>query len=203
MKGNSRRCLRPARNGGLFQIDQLVSNVGPIMSKTAVINVIATFIAATSPSFAQIATAPPTPEWIAASGSVANQQTVFQRTFQVQGGLLKAILLGACEGEMSVEVNGALAGTIAGRERATGLDVTRMIHRGTNVLAIRARNAAGPARISVFLELNGDLARNSWVVTDSTWRSSVGDRNTPVQSLGRVDAEPNNNPFDPKKAFDA
>src|SRR3989442_4626421 len=137
------------------------------MKRTSLSTAIALLVAATLPCLAQIATAPPTPEWIQAAETIANQTVIFQRTFEVKGSLLKAILLGACEGEMSVEVNGAAAGTITGREQATGLDLTDKTHPGANVLTVHARNPLAPPRTSIFIELNGDLARNSWIVTDS------------------------------------
>src|SRR5215468_1527246 len=70
---------------------------------------------------AQFASPPPAPEWIQAENA---QPAVFRKTFRVEFPLLKAILLGACDGEIAVELNGSEVGRIAGRERATGLDVT-------------------------------------------------------------------------------
>ncbi|MBI3413954.1 MAG: heme-binding protein [Verrucomicrobia bacterium] len=153
----------------------------------------------------QIVNAPPVPEWIQPTGVAANQPAFLRKSFEGQPGLLKAILLGACDGKMSVELNGEKLDDIAGRERATSLDVTKFVRRGTNVLTLRALNSNGPPVISALLEVNGDLARQQWFASDTTWLAATNEGGiwTPARSLGRVDAAPDTNPFDTKKAFDA
>ena len=129
----------------------------------------------------------------------------FRKTFVAPAGLLKAILLGACDGTMSVQLNGEPAGEISGRDRAQGLDLTKQVRSGTNVLILRAISTNGVATVSALLELNGDLARQQWIASDTTWlaATSAGGDFLPVRSLGRVDAQPDANPFDARKAFDA
>ena len=153
----------------------------------------------------QIANPPPVPEWILAVGAATNQPVFFRKAFVAPAGLLKAILLGACDGTMSVQLNGETIGEISGRDRARGLDLTKRVRPGTNVLVLQARPTNGVATVSALLELNGDLARQQWIDSDATWlaaASADGDF-LPVRSLGRVDAQPDANPFDARKAFDA
>jgi len=50
-------------------------------------------------------------------------------------------------------------------------------------------------RCAALLELNGDLARKRWVVSDATWSGG--------KPLGPTNAEPDRDPFDFKKTFDA
>ena len=164
---------------------------------------------------AQIVTQPPVPEWIQHPAAGSNQPVFFRRTFEARLPLLKVILLGASEGRISVIVNGQPVGEINGRERATSLDVTRHIQQGQNVIGIRASNPEGVARFSLLLELNGDLARKNWLKSDSSWWASLTETKdwthliastngwVAAQSTGRVDAHPEANPFDSKKAFDA
>lgn len=153
----------------------------------------------------QIINAPPTPEWVQPADTAANRPAFFQKTFLSQPGLLKAILLGACDGKMSVELNGEKISDITGRERATSLDVTKFVRPGTNVLRLRAVSADGLPSVSALLEVNGDLARQQWFASDSTWLATISETGTwsAAKSLGRVDARPDANPFDTKKAFDA
>lgn len=154
-------------------------------------------------ALAQIVNAPPTPEWIQHPAGRANQSTVFEKAFTAATPLLKSILLGACDGRMAVQINGASVGEISGRERTSGLDVTKFILPGENALKITALNPAGAAKIAVLLEMNGDLARQSWIVSDTSWKSSAGGKPVGVQTGGRVDAPGQTNPFDPQKAIDS
>jgi len=164
---------------------------------------------------AQIVTQPPVPEWVQESDTASNSPAFFRKTFQARLPLLKAILLGACDGQMSVYLNGETVGEITGRQRATSLDVTRFIREGANVLAIEGRSSTGTNAVGVLLELNGDYARKEWIASDSSWLASgqesanwklpnfVGNGWSAARAIGRVDAGPGVNPFDPKGAFDA
>lgn len=171
----------------------------------------AAFLAA-SEAFAQIINAPPVPEWIQAPGTDTQAPAFFRKSFSSDSKLLKAILLGACDSTMDVLVNGTAAGQLTGRDRAGSLDVTALIRPGQNILAIRSRSSA---QLSVLLELNGDLARKNFVLSDSTWLTSStespGWATTAFAAIGwqsarsllRVDATPTTNPFDPTRAIDA
>src|SRR5205814_2278155 len=77
--------------------------------------------------FSQVATAPPVPEWIQFSQANTNEPTVFRKSFDIQLPLLKAILLCASEGNMSIRINDQLAGEVAGQKNAVTLDVTKFI----------------------------------------------------------------------------
>ncbi|MSU34725.1 MAG: hypothetical protein EXS36_06360 [Pedosphaera sp.] len=161
---------------------------------------------------AQIINAAPVPEWILAPGADTNAPAFFRKSFSSDSKLLKAILLGACDGTMDIFVNGAAAGQLSGRDRAGSLDVTALIRPGQNILAIRSKSHA---QLSVLLELNGDLARKDFVLSDSTWLTSPTESPDwattafaaagwqSVRSLLRVDATPTTNPFDPTHAIDA
>jgi putative heme-binding domain-containing protein len=163
-------------------------------------------LGALTPALAQIVTQPPVPEWMSYPQSAVDQTNYFRKTFSAQLPLLKAILLGAAEGKMVVKLNGQVAGEIVGRERATSLDVTRLIREGDNVLTISALNPAGITKVSCLLELNADFAKVRWVISDPEWQTALNEDmkpEIPARSLGRVDATPETNPFDPKRAFDA
>src|SRR5438094_3355568 len=126
-----------------------------------------------SSATAQIANAPPVPEWLQHPAAGSNQPAFFHRTFEAHLPLLKAILLGACEGRMSIYLNGQPVGEITGRERAESLDVTKSIREGQNVIALQASNPRGMAACSILLELNGDLAKKDWLASDSRWLASL------------------------------
>ena len=163
----------------------------------------------------QVANQPPVPQWIGHSAGLSNQPAFFRKSFQARLPLLKSVLLGACDGRMSIYLNGRSVAEITGPDRATSLDVTKYIREGQNVVAIRAQNPAGVARFSLLLELNGDLARKAWVCSDPSWSTTLTEVEDwwklecrtsawmAARSGGRVDATPEANPFDAKKAFDA
>lgn len=52
-------------------------------------------------------------------------------------------------------------------------------------------------RVAALLELNGDLARKTWVATDASWRGMLG------SSITAEAMDPARSPFDFKKTFDA
>jgi len=159
-----------------------------------------------SPAPAQVINRPPAPDWITRADAPAGQPVFFRREFTAPTPLLKSVLLGACEGRMEVMLNGQRIGEIVGATNATGFDVTGQLRAGTNVLSLRTVNPAGPVKVAMLLELNADLARQQWIISDINWQtglSSPTDRPQPARSLGRVDADPKANPFAPDKMVDA
>ena len=153
---------------------------------------------------AQVVNRPPVPDWISRADASAGQPVFFRREFTAPTPLLKSVLLAACEGRMEVFVNGQRIGEISGATNATGFDVTGQLRPGTNVLTLRAVSLAGPAKVAVLLELNADLARQQWIISDTNWSAGVSETALALaRSLGRVDADPKANPFTPEKALDA
>ena len=158
---------------------------------------------------AQVVNRPPVPEWISRPNAQTNQAVLFRREFTAPSPLLKSVLLGACEGQMEVILNGQRVGEIVGTTTATGFDVTGQLRPGSNVITLRAVNPTGPAKVAVLLELNADLARQQWIISDTNWLASLAALASPApaplpaRSLGRVDTDPKANPFTPDKALDA
>jgi len=164
---------------------------------------------------AQVVNRPPAPEWLSAADSRAGQPLYFRKHFRGSPVLLKSVVLGACEGRMELFLNGQRIGEITGATNATGFDVTTRLLADNNVLAVRAVNPAGPVKIAVLLELNGDLAKQTWVPSGTDWLAQTREEPDwtqlkfptagwpPARSLGRVDADPKANPFTPDKALDA
>lgn len=136
---------------------------------------------------AQLANQPPTPQWLGAEGEAVSVK------FEQKETLLKAILLVASDKAAKVTVNGREAGTTPplNGQPATSLDLTSLIRPGANELTI----SGDSLRLAAMLELNGDLARTRWIVSDANWKGA--------KVLAAVDADPATNPFDLKKTFDA
>ena len=163
---------------------------------------------------AQVVNRPPVPEWISTSGARTNQPVFFRRDFLVPPQLLKSVLLVAAEGNGEIYLNGQRIGEVFGSAKATGLDLSGRLKPGvTNHLAFYVLNATNTAALAVLLELNADLARQSWLTSDATWSASTltdpqwltlgsPPKWPSAVSRGRADSRANN-PFDPGKAFDA
>ena len=133
---------------------------------------------------AQLANKPPGPLWL--SG------TSLEKTFTPPGQLLMAILLVASDAETTLSLNGQSIATLPPSPTATSLDLTRHLIDGPNTLSLRSSG-----KVAALLELNGDLARKSWIATDTTWTGPK------LKSLGPTDADPATDPFDLKKTHDA
>jgi hypothetical protein len=140
------------------------------------------------PAAGQLANQPPTPQWLGQS----NAAGTFEKNFAHQGKLLKAILFGACDTEMEVIVNDRSAGKITAGKEAGTLDVTQWVRDGENHLAV----ATSSGRVALLLELNGDLANKNWLASDASWKSKDG----PIMATA---VDPQTNPFDFSKSFDA
>lgn len=137
---------------------------------------------------AQLANRPPMPEWLAAPGGT--------NVVSWEGKVLKAILLVAGDAEVEVLWNGEAVAKVPSSETAVGVDVTGFVREGENGVALKSEG-----RVAGLLELNGDLAKKTWLATSESWVSADG---TAVSALGQVDADPAvANPFDLGKAFDA
>ena len=137
------------------------------------------------PVHAQLANQPPVPEWLVAGAA--------QTHFTHEGKLLKAILLVAGGGEATVTLNDQEAGHAVAQDQATSMDVTRFVREGDNLLKVQTKGH----RVAALLELNGDLANKTWLITDAAWKTPEGGA---VKTLP-MDAQAN--PFDFKKTFDA
>ena len=165
-------------------------------------------------AFAQVVNRAPVPEWISVAGARTNQPVFFRRDFLVPPRLLKSVLLVAAEGNGEVYLNGQRIGEVLGAAKATGLDLSGRLKPGvTNHLACYVLSPTNTAALAVLLELNADLAHQSWLTSDATWSTSTLTDpqwltlGTPPKwpaavSRGRADQRANN-PFDPGKAFDA
>lgn len=146
-----------------------------------------------APALAQLANSPPVPQWLTVDQ--AESEGVLGTDFEQRGSLLKAILLVAATTDVEVRVNGVRVGRVhtAEEEPAASLDLTSRLKPGRNRLEFEGRTP----RVAALLELNGDLARKSWLATDATWTASGG-RVVAQEPLATAP-----NPFDLKRTFDA
>ncbi|MBI5772804.1 MAG: c-type cytochrome [Verrucomicrobia bacterium] len=155
--------------------------------------------------FTVTACAQPVPEWIRPAQTPAPGGGQLRRSFTAPPNLLKAILLGACRGEMRVQLNGAEVGIISSAEQAASIDLTGKISSGENLLSLSFTNRTAAPEAAVLLELVLQDGRQIYFISDGKWSGAQagGADWQPAISLGSVAARSGQNPFDEKHAFDA
>ncbi|HET6386458.1 MAG TPA: alpha-L-rhamnosidase C-terminal domain-containing protein [Armatimonadota bacterium] len=125
--------------------------------------------------------APPAPgaaaKWIWTPNTTDTQVIGLRKVFRVTGTPNDAILYATADNYFTAFVNGREVGHTAaapgGFEWRTvhHYDVTKDLHAGPNVLAIRGENAGGAAGVVAFLQYRVG-AQTHEIVTDSSWRVS-------------------------------
>jgi hypothetical protein len=142
----------------------------------------------------------PTEEWIW-SDKPADAQTVrFEKTFHLPCRPRDATLWVVADDRATVTVNGRTVGAVAGWATACRVPAGKLgLRPGRNVIAIEAFNHAGPAGLLVRLVWTGGASTSSAtastgsatasgvIVTDRSWRASVGGRRARCVSFGKAD----------------
>lgn len=114
------------------------------------------------------------PEWIwlpASTGATQEQTAFFRRDFRTPPYTWNARLTATADDGAEFFLNGRLVAECGHWEQPVRVEVSVNLNQGENVLAVRARNASGPAGLLVHLNLGGD--RTAVVVSDSSWRGSA------------------------------
>ncbi|HNQ72396.1 MAG TPA: c-type cytochrome [Verrucomicrobiota bacterium] len=116
-----------------------------------------------------------TPEWIWHPNDgqpVANQeQRIFRKVFILAGPVERAVLSVAADNHAEVTLNQSGVHAIHGHERATQLNVTAELRRGTNVITIVGRNDDGPAGLLVQLQITPAQGPRQTIVSDASWQA--------------------------------
>jgi len=108
-------------------------------------------------------------KWLWHAGKQGQAGVIFARkSFEIQPPLpLDATLWVAADNTFTVFVNGKQVASGAGWQSAHRADIRPLLRTGSNVIAVRAENAGGPAGLLVELRV-GRLN----ITTDKTWRTS-------------------------------
>jgi putative heme-binding domain-containing protein len=115
----------------------------------------------------------PQPSWIWMNGEPEADQTVFfRKEFVVDGPVQGAKLIGSCDNQMIVSINGERVADGKAWQTPTFAEVTRQIRRGKNVLAVEARNERGRAGLLLRLDFEHRKTPVAPVLTDASWRVS-------------------------------
>ena len=110
-----------------------------------------------------------TPDWIwdspAAPQAEGRRVLFFRKTFRTPPLLWNARLTAAADDSADVFLNGVLVAKCERWDRPVRAEVTVRLNQGENVLAVAARNEAGPGGLLVHLNLGGETT----VVSDDSW----------------------------------
>jgi putative heme-binding domain-containing protein len=113
------------------------------------------------------------PDWIWHNEKPANSETrYFRKTFNVSGKVNSATLSAAADDDIQVYINGKKVLERSGWEKASNVDVTKNLHSGDNLIAIRGHNNSGPAGVIAMLEMQLPKRQKQYVLTDKSWLSS-------------------------------
>ena len=119
------------------------------------------------------------PRWIWLGTRPNGGQTVsFRKEFVVDGPLTGARLVGSCDNQMAIYVNGERVAEGKTWQTPTFADLTSRIKRGRNVLAVQAKNEGGPAGLLLRISFENRRQPVAPVVTDGSWLTSE----TPCQA---------------------
>jgi putative heme-binding domain-containing protein len=116
------------------------------------------------------------PQWIWRDGTKIRPDEVcyLRKTFSLDSMPTKASLKVAGDDEAVVFLNGKEVLKTTGTASAAHQDVVGNLHKGENVLAIRAHNVASDvAGVIAILETTTRKQPSKFVVTDASWRSSA------------------------------
>ncbi|WP_040549828.1 c-type cytochrome [Pedosphaera parvula] len=96
----------------------------------------------------------------------------FRKTFNVTGKVSNATLSAAADDEIQVFINGNMVLEGSGWSKGSHADVTKHIHPGENLIAIRGRNVSGPAAVIAMVEMQLPKRQKQYLLTDKSWLSS-------------------------------
>lgn len=134
------------------------------------------------------------PSWIwsnSAASPNTNDETEYRFERRFSAGLVSAATLRMAADfcQTAVEINGQRALCLAPFSPTIQIDVTPLLRRGENRLAIIADHPCGPSAVALSLLLQGADGKRTSILTDSHWQASRGKQPIPVTILGTVAAQ--------------
>jgi putative heme-binding domain-containing protein len=116
------------------------------------------------------------PQWIwhpAVTNDSADSPVLFRHVFRTPPLMWNARLTASADDTAEFFLNGRLVATCERWDRPVRAEVSVNLNQGENVLAVKARNRAGPGGLLVHLNLGGE--RGAVVVSDTNWLTSTNE----------------------------
>jgi putative heme-binding domain-containing protein len=115
----------------------------------------------------------PVAEWIWLNKDSPDGEVVlFRKEFTVDGDVKLATLLGSCDNQLRVYLNGDDVAASEAWETPAKENVTRSVKKGRNVLSVRGKNNEAVAGLLIKLDITLASGRSQTVVTDTTWQAT-------------------------------
>jgi putative heme-binding domain-containing protein len=116
---------------------------------------------------------PPVAQWIWGGAQAHDNETFYFRdTFDATDVPKAASLWTTCDNEMTVYLNGKAVAQSDDWKTPVAPDVKKFIHRGLNVIAVRAHNVDSAAGLILKLHVEQADGKSTEVITNGTWRVS-------------------------------
>ncbi|HET6203476.1 MAG TPA: family 16 glycoside hydrolase [Planctomycetota bacterium] len=110
--------------------------------------------------------------WAEALERPDGERCFFRATFALPGEAREGRAFVASDNHFSLWVNGAFVGRGDSWENATRIDLARSLHPGENVLAVEARNDAGPAALFLFADVVAVGGERFRIESGLHWRTA-------------------------------
>ncbi|HEV2295383.1 MAG TPA: family 16 glycoside hydrolase [Tepidisphaeraceae bacterium] len=125
----------------------------------------------------QTSAAEKAPQWIWRRGKLKDGDVVyFRKSVPLSSVPAKAELIATCDNEMEVYVNGRRVAQSNQWNQPVFADVTKLLAKGHNAIAVRGLNTNGPAGLLLKLEIDLGGGQRELVVSDATWVTSTTPR---------------------------
>ena len=132
------------------------------------------FLAAFTSFSTALAADAPVAEWIWLNKDSPDGEVVlFRKEFIVAGDVKSATLLGSCDNQLRVYLNGDDVAASEAWETPAKETVTRSVRKGRNVLAARGKNNEAVAGLLVRLDITLADGTKQTVVTDTSWQATA------------------------------
>lgn len=94
----------------------------------------------------------------------------FRKTFQLPEEVKSAVLWITADDAYNLYLNGKLVGQDGRWEDVEKYEVSKLLRKGENIVAVDAFNGGGPGGLLVEMEITLKSGKKLWVVTDSSWK---------------------------------
>ncbi|NND99104.1 MAG: c-type cytochrome [Pirellulaceae bacterium] len=115
----------------------------------------------------------PVADWIWDAAAETSELARLRKSFQIDGEIKSASVAATADNAFTLYLNGKKVLQGDRWENLNFADVTKRVKSGENVLAVEARNEGGPAGFVLRLAVTAVDGKQTFVVTDDSWRSST------------------------------
>lgn len=116
-----------------------------------------------------------TAKWVWVGEAASNQSVALRKVFELDGEVKTAQVAATADNSCRVFINGKLATNSNDWGQLATADVAKLLKKGTNVIAVLAKNDDGAAGSLAYLRVNMADGQQLEVATDGSWS---GSRNT-------------------------